>query len=201
MTQDPYSILGVSPNATNDEIKKAYRDLSRKYHPDSHSNNPLSDLAEEKFKEVQEAYDFIMKQRESGSFKNSSSYTYTANSQDDPQISAVYTYINSRNYREALNILTRISNRNGRWYYLSSIANAGMGNNIVARDHAAQAVNLEPNNIEYRNLLNQFEFNNQRYQTGGYRNGSPMSTGNFCCDLWIADTCCECMGGDLCTCM
>ena len=73
MVNDPYSVLGVSPNASDDEIKKAYRDLSRKYHPDSYANNPLANLAEERFKEVQEAYDQIMKER-SGS--QSSGYNY-----------------------------------------------------------------------------------------------------------------------------
>ena len=66
MISDPYKILGISPNASNDEVKKAYRELSRKYHPDSYVNNPLSDLAEEKFKEVQEAYKQIMDEREHG---------------------------------------------------------------------------------------------------------------------------------------
>ena len=66
MISDPYSVLGVSPNASDDEIKKAYRNMSRKYHPDSYADNPLSDLAEEKFKEVQEAYKQIMDERERG---------------------------------------------------------------------------------------------------------------------------------------
>ena len=55
MVSNPYEILGISPNASDDEVKKAYRELSRKYHPDSYANNPLANLAEEKFKEVQEA--------------------------------------------------------------------------------------------------------------------------------------------------
>ena len=63
MINNPYEVLGVSPSASDDEIKKAYRDLTRKYHPDANVDNPLADLAEEKFKEVQEAYDMIMKER------------------------------------------------------------------------------------------------------------------------------------------
>ena len=73
MTKNPYEVLGVSPSASDDEIKKAYRDLTRKYHPDANVDNPLADLAEEKFKEVQEAYDTIMRERSSGS---SGSYSY-----------------------------------------------------------------------------------------------------------------------------
>ena len=64
---DPYSVLGVSRNATDEEIKKAYRKLSRKYHPDANINNPNKDQAEEKFKEVQQAYEQIMREREYGS--------------------------------------------------------------------------------------------------------------------------------------
>ena len=64
--RDPYQVLGVSPNASDDEIKKAYRNLSRKYHPDANVNNPNKAAAEEQFKEVQQAYDQIMKEKQSG---------------------------------------------------------------------------------------------------------------------------------------
>ena len=60
---DPYKILGISRDATDDEVKKAYRELARKYHPDNYINNPLSDLVEEKMKEINEAYDLIQKER------------------------------------------------------------------------------------------------------------------------------------------
>lgn len=206
MVNDPYEILGVSRNATNDEIKKAYRELIRKYHPDSYADNPLADLAEEKFKEVQEAYDQIMKEREGGysyGYQGSTSGSCASSSADEPvEMTAVYNYINSRHYQEALNLLSRMPNHTARWYYCSAIANGGLGNNMVALDHARQAVNMEPNNAEYQNLLNQLEWTGQRYQTnsGGYGR-NPLSTGNFCCDLWIADSLCECLGGDLCSCM
>ena len=214
MVNDPYSILGISPNASNDEVKKAYRDLSRKYHPDSYVDNPLADLAEEKFKEVQEAYDQIMKDREGGytgagySQGGQSGYqdagrSYSQDSSEDMvQLNAAVNYINSRQYREALNVLSRMSRRSARWYYCSAAANAGIGNNVEALNHARQAVNMEPNNPEYTNLLNQLQWSSQRYQTNSYGGGRPAySTGNFCCDLWCADSCCECMGGDLCPCI
>ena len=221
-------MLGVSPSASDDEIKKAYRDLTRKYHPDANVDNPLADLAEEKFKEVQEAYDTIMKERASGnsggysdgggsnsSYGGSSSYgdgntgsgygNYQS-AQQDPRLQAAVNYINSRRYREALNTLDQVPERSALWYYLSGCANAGLGNNVLARDHAAQAVNMEPNNLQYRQLLNQLDFSSRRYQNSPYGNGygaggSTCGTGNMCCDLFIADQLCECMGGDLCSCM
>ena len=64
--RDPYSVLGVKPDASDQEIKKAYRELARKYHPDNYVDNPLADLAEEKMKEVNEAYEAIQKQRSGG---------------------------------------------------------------------------------------------------------------------------------------
>ena len=226
MAKNPYDVLGVSPSASDDEIKKAYRDLTRKYHPDANVDNPLADLAEEKFKEVQEAYDTIMHERQAGgsggysyggsSYGSSggySGYGYGGssgggyqNAQADPRLQAAVNYINSRRFREALNTLDQVPERSALWYYLSGCANAGLGNNVLARDHAAQAVNMEPNNLQYRQLLNQLEFSSRRYQNSGYGSGYGMGggscgTGNLCCDLCIADQLCECMGGDLCSCM
>ena len=216
MTKNPYDVLGVSQNASDDEIKRAYRDLTRKYHPDANVNNPLADLAEEKFKEVQEAYDQIMKERSSGGStggysygygsSSSSSYNSSYNNSQDAEMQAVFNFINTRRYREALNLLDRMPNRTSMWYYASGAANMGIGNNIVAREHAQQAVNMEPNNVQYRQLLNTIDWNSRRYQNnpygGGYGGGnSSCGTGNMCCDLWCADTLCECMGGDLCSCM
>lgn len=64
---NPYEVLGISPSASDEEIKKAYRNLSRKYHPDANINNPNREQAEEKFKQIQQAYDQIMKEKQYGS--------------------------------------------------------------------------------------------------------------------------------------
>lgn len=210
MMKNPYDVLGIPQNASDDEVKRAYRDLSRKYHPDANVDNPLADLAEEKFKEVQEAYDEIMRQRSQSGNSGGYGYGYQgqaySNGSQDAEMQNVVNLINSRRYQEAINILNRMPQRNAMWYYASGFANAGLGNNVIAREHAAQAVNMEPNNVQYRQLLNQIEFNSRRYQSspygGGYgMGGAGCGTGNTCCDLCIADQLCECMGGDLCTCM
>ena len=174
-------------------------------------DNPLADLAEEKFKEVQEAYDQIMKERDGGyqsgyeGYGNNSSYQNTASSEDNLQYQAVYNYINGRQYQQALNVLSRMQNRNAQWYYLSACANMGLGNNVNALNLARQAQSMDPGNPEYANLVNRLQWNSNRYQGGSYygggTGGSSCGTGNMCCDLWCADTLCECMGGDLCSCM
>lgn len=211
MIMDPYEVLGVSPRASNDEVKRAYRDLSRKYHPDSYADNPLAGLAEEKFKEVQEAYDQIMREREGGHQGNAQGYSYgyqtAGSSQQEVELQAAVNFVNNRRYREALRVLSKLPSRTAKWYYCSAAAHYGLGENVQALNDAQTAVNMEPGNMEYQSLLEQLQWNSQRYQTrtfggmtGGRGSGLP-TTGNCCCDLWIADSCCECMGGDLCSCI
>ena len=117
------------------------------------------------------------------------------------QFQAAYNYINGRQYQQALNVLSRMQNRNAQWYYLSARANMGMGNNVNALNMARQAQSMDPGNPEYANLVNRLQWNSNRYQQGGgypYANngGGGCGTGNFCCDMWCADSLCECMGGD-----
>ena len=214
---DPYSVLGVSQNASNDDIKKAYRDLSRKYHPDSYVDNPLSDLAEEKFKEVQEAYQQIMRERENGygsssqGYSSSQSYSYGhSNSQSynygqgaSGDMMTVMNYLNSRRYRDALNILSSINNRNAQWYYYSAVANMGMGNNFIGLDHARKAASMDPGNQEYQAFLNRIQNTSMQYnQMGrGYGRGGHDDACDTCMKIWCADSLCECMGGDLVPCI
>ena len=165
---DPYSVLGVSRNASDDEIKKAYRRMSRKYHPDANINNPNREQAEEKFKQVQQAYEQIMREREQGS-SYGNSYSgfggfgdYSGNSgnayQDEESVrrQAAANYIQSGHYREAMNVLQSLSQHTGQWYYLSSMANMGLGNNVNALSDIREAVRLEPDNMQYQMLLQQW---------------------------------------------
>ena len=142
-----------------------------------------------------------MKMRQGGSTSGYGGYTYTDNSQPTGDFETVRAYINTRRFREALMLLANMQNRNAMWYYYSAIANMGLGNNLVAVEHARQAAAMEPSNMEYVNFANQMQFRSQQYRTMGSNYGrQSYGTGNLCCDLWCLDTMCECMGGDLCSC-
>ncbi len=148
--RDPYAVLGVPPSATDDEIKKAYRALCRKYHPDVNRDDPKR--AEEKFKEVGEAYRQIMDIR-SGKKAGAGANSYQdATNTSDARLRAASTYIQRGYFREAINTLNSITDRNALWYYLSAVANARMGNNILAREYARTAASMEPGNAMYQNL-------------------------------------------------
>jgi len=202
---NPYEVLGVSRNASIDEIKKAYKELSRKYHPDSYVGNPLSSLAEEKFKQVQEAYDAIMKEK-NGDYNYADNYNNNGYSNSESgEMAEVYNLLGRRAYSQALSLLDSMPNRNAKWYYYSAIAQVGLGNNLRGMEYARMAVSMEPNNIEYQNLVNRLSFQGNRYGEvrnvyRGGRSGFDDAT-DLCCKLWLADSLCECMGGDLCSCM
>jgi hypothetical protein len=202
---NPYEVLGVSRNASIDEIKKAYKELSRKYHPDSYVGNPLSSLAEEKFKQVQEAYDAIMKEK-NGDYNYAGNYNNNGyNNSESGEMAEVYNLLGRRAYSQALSLLDSMPNRNAKWYYYSAIAQVGLGNNLRGMEYARMAVSMEPNNIEYQNLVNRLSFQGNRYGEvrNVYRGGRSGfdDASDLCCKLWLADSLCECMGGDLCSCM
>ncbi len=208
---DPYKVLGISPDATDDEVKKAYRNLSRKYHPDANINNPNKEKAEEMFKLVQQAYQQIMDER-SGKIPSSDRYSggngdfwgyggqrSSRTDYSNPEMQAAANYINSRHYTEAMNVLNNISDRNGTWFYLHAIANAGLGNNVEAKADAQQAMEMEPDNYEFQRLYQQLSggtWYNEMSQGYGY-GGSPCGGGSgssmdLCCRTLL---CCSCCGG------
>ncbi len=205
---DPYKVLGVDRNASLDDIKKAYRKLSRKYHPDANVNNPNAAQAEEMFKKVQQAYDQIVKEKEGGSAYGGSqggySYGYSGYGQrttgnagsQDVRLQAAANYINSGHYAEALNVLAGIDNKTAMWYHLSAMANAGIGNNVMAMQHAQMAVNMEPNNLQYKMLLQRLQGGGQWYQSTGRQYG--YDTGNrddACLNLCLNYLLCSCCFG------
>ncbi len=196
--KDPYSVLGVDKNATDDEIKNAYRELARKYHPDNYTDNPLSDLASEKMKEINEAYDSIMNRRRGG--KNTYEGNYTdSGSTAFPEVRQL---INQGRLEQAQEVLDGVppGNRNAEWYFLNGTVLYRRGWFDQAYTSFATACRMEPSNPEYRNALNRAQRQSGN-QYNPYRSyGGGMNECDCCTNLICADCLCECMGGDLIPC-
>ena len=205
---DPYKVLGVDRNATDEEIKQAYRRLAKKYHPDL---NPGDQEAARKMQEVNAAYDQIKnpekyQQQQSSGYGNYGGYGYGGyqgsyqNQTGDQYQQAAEQYIRFGRYREALNVLQNVAQRNARWYYLSALANDGVGNQVTALEHIRRAVSMEPDNAQYLHTLNEIENGGAAYrrQAGGYRGfslqGSPCGSLLLC---WLANLFC-CGRGFIC---
>ena len=226
--QDPYACLGVSRNASEEEIKKAYKALSRRYHPDANVNNPNKVQAEEKFKEIQAAYQQIMKERTEGyggagyqgsyqgggyagaggqgggfgdfgfggfgGFGSFGQQGQGTGYEEEPKLRAAGSYIRNGYYREARTTLDGMGlhERNARWYYYSAIANSGLGNNVAALEHARKAAAMEPNSVDYRNLVARLESGGNWYTHRQAAYGYPtMGGGNVCVKLCIANMLCN----------
>jgi hypothetical protein len=205
---DPYKVLGVSPTASDDEIKKAYRQLARKYHPDKYRDSDLADLASEKMKEVNAAYEEIKKMREGGNAgANNGQYSYSgASSSGDPRYSEIRRLINSGNIARAEHQLYSIveGERNAEWNFLMGCVMLRRGNYMDAQRFFDIACSLDPYNNEYRTAQNNMRGRAQGYG-GGYRTTNGGASGgcsscDICSGLLCADCCCECMGGDLISC-
>lgn len=199
---DPYKILGVARDATDEEIKKAYRELARKYHPDNYAGNPLSDLVEEKMKEINEAYDQIQRERAAGTSGSSgSSYGYSSGASGD--YAKVRELINNNRYADAELILDAVSEsgRNAEWNFLKGCVLIKRGWYYDAQKYLETACYLDPSNAEYRTVLDRVKQTANGYG-GAYR--TSKSGGSSACDictgLICADCLCECCGGDLISC-
>ena len=193
MIEDPYKVLGVSPDASDEEIKRAYRALAKKYHPD---RNPGDAEAAKKMQQVNAAYEQIKNPGQSAASGGYSQYdpfgfggyqqrTYTDTDSGDNYQKAAMNYIRFGRYREALNALENSSQRDARWYYLSALANDGLGNQVTALEHIRRAVSMEPDNQEYLDALNRIEYGGAAYrqQAGNFR-GFEMRS-NPCMNLCL----------------
>ena len=218
MIDDPYKVLGISPDASDEEIKRAYRKLAKKYHPDL---NPGDQEAARKMQEVNAAYEQIKNPEKAGPTGQNSGYgsygsgfggwysgydpfgrfgggygrqSYGGQTGDRYQ-QAAYQYIRFGQYREALNVLNSSADRSARWYYLSALANDGLGNQVTALEHIRKAVSMDPGNPEYLNALEQIENGGAAYRReadnfGGFSMGdSPCAKlclcyllNLFCCN-------------------
>ena len=205
MNNNPYSVLGVDRNATNDEIKQAYRELVRKYHPDRYRDSDLADLASEKMKEINAAYEEIQKERAShantgnntGDFRTDREY---ANS----RFAEIRILINNDQIREADRRLRAYPDeeRNAEWNFLMGCVLFKRGYFVDAQKLFDRASEMDPYNQEYRTAREQMA-NQAANNPTGYRT-SQSSNFDFACsccgNLLCADCCCEMMGGDLIPC-
>ena len=207
---DPYKILGVSSDASDEQIKSAYRELAKKYHPDNYDQSPLADLAAEKMKEVNEAYDQIMSERKKTKNRGGSSYSaYDGNVggyRRNSNFSDVRNLIMNNRIADAEQILNGVPpvSRDAEWYFLKGTVLYKKGWLDEAYNHFATACDKDPGNAEYAAAYNQIQ--NQRNGVyGGYNTRRANTAGgctpcDMCSSLICADCCCECMGGDLISC-
>ena len=206
---DPYKVLGVSPNATDEQVKAAYRELARKYHPDNYQNNPLADLASEKMKEINEAYDEIQKMRKAGGNTGGRSYSGYAGGygsyQGNSQFGDIRRLISSGRIVEAEELLNGVpqAQRDAEWYFLRGSVYYSKGWLDEAYQNFTTACRMNPANPEYRAALNQLNYQRSTgraaYPGGGYAGGQPGGANCSCCDicatLYCLDCCCDCSRG------
>lgn len=192
---DPYKVLGVTPETSDDDVKRAYRELARKYHPDNYTNNPLADLAEARMKEINEAYDMIMNGRAGN---NASGQQYSGAQQQYGGGQSTYSGANAALYsqvRQAINqgnlglaeqLLNRSTVRDAEWFYLMGTVFYRKGWYDEAMRAYTQACQMDPNNLEYRTALNNL---NMSGGYGGYRPMQQASVCDMCMQLAICNCC------------
>lgn len=198
---DPYKVLGVSQSSTDEEIKKAYRDLARKYHPDNYIDNPLADLAQEKMKEINEAYDIITKQRASGGQASggqqasggsggyrqySSGRAEYTGTHSNPVYAEVRRLIQLGNIAEAESRLVMIGIRDAEWNFLMGCIYQRKGWYDDARRHYQTACSLAPGNLEYREGYARLNNMNTAYR-------SVFGDAPTLCDICSTLICANCL--------
>ena len=195
---DPYQILGVPETATDEEVKRAYRELARKYHPDNYHDNPLADLAQEKMKDINAAYEQITKMRSggrSGGNGYSSAGGYSGYQQYGGQsasgssvLQQVRIAIQTGNISRAEALLANYSDHNAEWNFLWGAVCYRRGWMDEAKRYYQTACQMDPGNAEYRQALEFMERGTQTaYRPGGQPFGTEACGGNLClplCCLW-----------------
>lgn len=217
-SSNAYSVLGVDMNATDEQIKSAYRELAKKYHPDNYADSPLKEFADEKMREINAAYDEVMNIRRGGGASGSSGYSngnryssgYGTGGNTRSNFADIRAMIQANRLVDAEELLDGVplASRDAEWYFLKGSVFYSRGWLEDAQNHFATACRLDPNNAEYRAALNRMGWqrngNMGGYGQGQYRqptrNVGGCSGCDVCTSLICADCCCECMGGDLISC-
>lgn len=204
--RNPYEVLNIKEGASDEEIKRAYRNAVKKYHPDKYTNNPLADLASEKLVEINEAYEYLTKN--SG---NSSRSDYSGNdntngfssSGSNPEFQRVRVLITQNNLSAAEILLNSINDRSAEWSFLYGVISQKKGWYNQAYASFNQAVAMDPTNFEYRQAFNSMSKSNGNYTSNvynrGFGGGNPDAC-QMCQCLMCTDCCCESMGGDCISC-
>jgi len=195
---DPYKVLNIPSTATDEEVKKAYRDLARKYHPDRYHDNPLADLAQEKMKEINEAYDQIQRQR-SGRGSSAPQGGYSAYQQQtysgSPVFQQIRMAINRNDLGMAEQLLAQISDHNGEWNFLKGTICYRRGWVDEALRYFQTACQMDPGNAEYRQALSRLQNNGETYRPSGFETFSTDCGGNMCLKLTCVYCACNTCGG------
>lgn len=197
--RNPYEILELKEGSSLEDIKQAYRRLARKYHPDQYDNNPLKDLAEDKMRELNEAYEQLTKNDYTSSNYNNSSSSY--NTSSNGAFNDIRMNIQRGNYAYAEQQLNNINNHNAEWNFLMGVININKGWYDAAYNYLNNACRLDPFNKEYADTFKSINRRNSSYRDPyrrSYRNDDQCC--DLCCKLWCLDTMCECCGGDLIAC-
>ena len=201
--RDPYQVLGVPSTATDEEVKKAYRNLAKKYHPDNYHDDPLADLAQEKMKEINEAYETIRTQRKAAQSGGQSYGGYTGGYSQGYNAGAyggvwqrVRLAISQGNLNLAEELLNAQTDHNGEWNFLKGAVCYKRGWMDEARRYYETAVQMDPGNAEYQRALDMLNGNGAAYRPNGY---GHVTTGNCagdnCSSLCAACACMNCLFG------
>lgn len=206
--KNPYEVLGIKEGASKEEIQRAYKELVKKYHPDQYGDNPLRKLAEDKMRDINEAYETLKSSHSSSYNKSnysSSTYQNSSNGEQSYEFNEIRKDIQRGYLDDAYNKLNNMSLRDAEWNFLMGVVYMKRGWYDGAYTYLKTAVSMDPLNHEYKNAFNSLNHGNNHYRNVYHnRRGGGMFGGDCCdalCTLWCADSCCECLGGDICSCM